>query len=185
MSIPLLPHNPDWFRQADLLIDDLGHLLGARALRLDHVGSTAVPGLIAKPKLHIDVTLAPGFSPAALSNDLLLYGYHDLGARFREDEVQMTRPAGPGPRTKKRENQELIIAHRLCLCASDCPSPAQRRQFRDALRGDASLAGRYAALKRDLTLKAGSTPDWETYNSGKTSFIEGVLSGEGMRLIQQ
>ncbi len=44
MSIPLLPHNPDWFRQADLLIDDLGHLLGAKALRLDHVGSTAVPG---------------------------------------------------------------------------------------------------------------------------------------------
>lgn len=97
MSIPLLPHNPDWFRQADLLIDDLGQLLGARALRLDHVGSTAVPGLNAKPKLHIDVTLVPGFSPAALSNDLLLYGYHDLGARFREDEVQMTRPAGPGP----------------------------------------------------------------------------------------
>ncbi|MCR9283662.1 MAG: GrpB family protein [Rhodobacteraceae bacterium] len=133
----------------------------------------------------MDVTLAPGLSPVALSNDLLLYGYHDLGARFREDEVQMTRPAGPGPRTKKRENQELIIAHRLCLCASDCPSPAQRRQFRDALRGDTSLAGRYAALKRDLALKARSNPDWETYNSGKTSFIEGVLSGEGMRLIQR
>ncbi|MCR9283663.1 MAG: hypothetical protein NXH99_18380 [Rhodobacteraceae bacterium] len=32
MPIPLLPHNPDWFRQADLLIDDLGHFLGARAL---------------------------------------------------------------------------------------------------------------------------------------------------------
>ncbi len=147
MSIPLLSHNPDWFRQADLLIDDLGHLLGARALRLDHVGSTAVPGLIAKPKLHIDVTLAPGFSPAALSNDLLLYGYHDLGARFREDEVQMTRPAGPAHRSKERENHELIIAHRLCLCAYDCPSPDQRRQFRDALRGDASLAGRLCRVE--------------------------------------
>lgn len=185
MLIPLLPHNPDWFRQADLLIDDLRLLLGTRVQRLDHVGSTAVPGLIAKPKLHIDITLAPGISPAALGIDLLRRGYENLGTRLREDEVQMTRPAGPSPLSSERENHALIIAHRLCLCACDCPSPEQRRQFRDALRGDASLARRYAALKRDLAIKAGSGPDWETYISGKTSFIESVISGEGERLIQR
>jgi GrpB-like predicted nucleotidyltransferase (UPF0157 family) len=158
-------------------MNDLRHLLGTRAERLDHVGSTAVPGLIAKPKLHIDISLASGVSPDALTNELLHLGYHNLGACFREDEVQMTRPAGPRFHQPGRNNQEGIIAHRLCLCAFGCPTPELRRKFRDALRGNESLAMRYAALKQDLSRKAGRDANWELYTSGKTGFIEDVLSG--------
>lgn len=186
MGISLQPHDPDWIRQADLLMNDLRHLLGTRAESLEHVGSTAVPGLIAKPKLHIDISLAPGVSPDALSSEFSLLGYHNLGTRFREDEVQMTRPAGPRLHQAGRNHPEVIIAHRLCLCAFGCPSPELRRKFRDALRGNESLAMRYAALKQDLSRKAGRDADWELYTSGKTEFIEDVLSsGQNRALITQ
>lgn len=183
MRISLLPHDPDWIRQADLLMDDLRHLLGTRAEGLDHVGSTAVPGLIAKPKLHIDISLAPGASADTVTHELLHLGSHNLGTRFRDDEVQMTRPAGPRPHPAGAKHQEVIIAHRLCLCAFGCPSPGLRRTFRDALRSNESLAMRYAALKQDLSRKAGQDADWEFYTSGKTSFIEDVLSSRKDRAL--
>ncbi|MFP3670716.1 GrpB family protein, partial [Priestia sp. SIMBA_032] len=55
MAIILIDHDPSWIETADRLIAQLREQLGPLVQRLDHVGSTAVPGLSAKPKLHIDI----------------------------------------------------------------------------------------------------------------------------------
>ncbi|MEM9633599.1 MAG: GrpB family protein [Pseudomonadota bacterium] len=175
MTIELVAHDPSWNDQADLLIEDLRFLLGGAVTRLDHVGSTSIPDLKTKPKLHIDVVLRPGTSPEPLSTDLEEYGYANLGYLHRAKEIQLTRsrgcrfgPNGSGPGT-------TVMAHRLCICQSDCVAPVERRRFRDALRNDAALVREYENLKQDLVERFGLLPDWESYNRGKTNFIKAVV----------
>ena len=63
IGIEVIDPDPDWPRQYDGLASRIREALGWRVLQLDHVGSTAVPGLPAKPIIDIDLTVAtPGAS---------------------------------------------------------------------------------------------------------------------------
>ncbi|POH65233.1 GrpB family protein, partial [Cryobacterium zongtaii] len=57
-SIDLVDYDPEWPTQAREIEGRLARLLGVRALRIDHVGSTSVEGLPAKPIIDLDVTVA-------------------------------------------------------------------------------------------------------------------------------
>jgi GrpB-like predicted nucleotidyltransferase (UPF0157 family) len=57
-SIEVTDPDPGWPRQYDSLADRIREALGWRVLQLEHVGSTAVPGLAAKPVIDIDLTVA-------------------------------------------------------------------------------------------------------------------------------
>ncbi|MEQ8779499.1 MAG: GrpB family protein [Roseibium album] len=176
MAIKLFSHDPDWIKQAELLIFDLSRLLGDKASRIDHVGSTAVPGLSAKPKLHIDITLCPDIEPVSLCPPFYLFGYANPGIVRREGEIQLTRPAGRRMFPYPPSGRPTLMAHRLCLCRSGHTASRHRRNFRDALRSDPVTAANYQQLKQELVARFGPAEDWERYNSGKTSFITNVLS---------
>ncbi|MES0810244.1 GrpB family protein [Roseibium sp. SCPC15] len=175
MTIELVGHDPSWSEQADRLIGDLRCLLGDTVARLDHVGSTSIPGLMTKPKLHIDVVLCPGISPEPVSIRLEEFGYANLGYLHNLKEIQLTRSKGFcfGPR--QSEPELSVLAHRLCICRSDCLAPVKRRRFRDALRNNPTLVQEYEKLKQDLIAKFGNPPDWDRYNGGKTDFINAVV----------
>lgn len=178
MPIKLFPHDPEWLRQAELLIRDLRILIGGAATRLEHVGSTAVPGLSAKPKLHIDILVARSVPLPDIRTRLVTAGYSDLGCLHRPDEVQLTRAAGSrfAPITQGESLQ--VMAHRLSLQHPGGGGEADRRRFRDALLRDADLAGRYGDLKSRLAEESGVSPDWDHYNDGKSAFIAAVLEKE-------
>ncbi|MDX5399484.1 MAG: GrpB family protein, partial [Actinomycetes bacterium] len=87
MAIEVVPHRPEWAAQFAKVRADLRAALHATPYRsIEHVGSTSVPGLAAKPILDIDVIAEPEDVPAVL-HALEVAGYRhcgDLGVAGRE-----------------------------------------------------------------------------------------------------
>jgi GrpB-like predicted nucleotidyltransferase (UPF0157 family) len=138
----------------------LAHLLDRVVERIEHVGSTAVPELAAKPLIDI----ALGFAGPALLDEgrarLLAAGYEDRGDLGEKGGVVVTKGT-PSERTH--------IIH-LVLVQSD-----QWRRFltfRDALRADPTVRDEYATLKRGLARQF--PDDREAYTGGKAPFVDSV-----------
>lgn len=134
---------------------------------VEHVGSTAVPGLIAKPVIDLMASVRdPGSAVSACGACLAAAGWHyvppelDTGHSWRRFFVK--------PDASRRRR----AAH-LHVIAAGHPRWAQQLAFRDALRRDSELAERYADLKR--TLAARHAGDREAYTRAKAEFVAGAL----------
>jgi len=135
-------------------------LLGDLVLDVHHIGSTAVPGLAAKPKLDMDAVVRSEDLGAALER------VQGAGFTFHGD------PYGDHRWTFTRDGHDGY-GIRLYVCAPGNRAHVERILFRDWLRGHPEDAAAYAALKRRLAAEAGG--DWERYTGGKTAFVEAVL----------
>jgi GrpB-like predicted nucleotidyltransferase (UPF0157 family) len=127
---------------------------------IHHVGSTAVPGLDAKPVIDILVGVAGLAESRAAFEPLAELRY--LYAPHRADEMHWFCKPNPARRT-----------HHLHLVPAGSRRFAAELAFRDALRGDRALATDYAGLKRRLA--ADLRDDREAYTEAKAAFIEAVL----------
>lgn len=125
-----------------------------------HVGSTAVPGLDAKPIIDILVGVESLEVSRACFEPLSRLEY--LYAPYRSDEMHWFCKPDPSRRT-----------HHLHLIPHDQPRYAEELAFRDRLRGNPALVHEYAALKRDLAARFGD--DREGYTDAKTVFIRRVI----------
>lgn len=125
-----------------------------------HVGSTAVPGLHAKPIIDImaGVRDLPSSTPAIEALKPLQYCYAD----YRADVMHWFCKPGDWERT-----------HHLNLVPFDSPLWRDRLAFRDRLTADAAVRSAYAELKVALASKYRN--DREAYTEGKTEFISSVL----------
>ncbi len=132
---------------------------GLPALTIEHVGSTAVPGLAAKPILDI----AAGRSPHTPASDYVAV-LESLDYVYRGD-------CGlPG---REFFRLGLLRSHHLHLVELGGIHWTRYLRFRDALRADSMRRDAYADLKRSL---ADRYPrDREAYIAGKTEFVESVL----------
>jgi GrpB-like predicted nucleotidyltransferase (UPF0157 family) len=125
------PAWPQWF---DGLAGRIRAALGPRAIQLEHVGSTAVPGLPAKPVIDIDLTVADPGDEAAYVPALEAAGFR---LRVREPwwyEHRVLRAEDP--------------ACNLHVFGFDSPEPVKHRIFRDWLRGHPDDRDLYAGTKR-------------------------------------
>jgi GrpB-like predicted nucleotidyltransferase (UPF0157 family) len=133
------------------------------ALRIDHVGSTAVPGLAAKPIIDMDVVLASERDLPAVTERLAAIGYRwrgDLGVPGRE---------AFGPR------RDLgLPPHQLYVVVEDNRAHLDHWLLRDLLRDDAQARERYAALKRRNVQLAGGNMD--AYVAAKAAFVAELLT---------
>ncbi|HVG47060.1 MAG TPA: GrpB family protein [Rubellimicrobium sp.] len=144
-------------REAQRLVRVLGPCLQA----IEHIGSTAVPGLAAKPVLDIMaavVTLEEADARLPLLA-ALGYGLHATGLRER---LVLQRAAQPG--------RPAVNLHIVTLAS--WPTRRERR-FRNRLRAHPEEATLYAALKRDLAGRFGS--DMEGYTRAKTALIQEIM----------
>jgi GrpB-like predicted nucleotidyltransferase (UPF0157 family) len=158
---------PTLIREYDLAWPDRFAALAARVqtalgdvmLRVEHVGSTAVPGLAAKPIVDLDVVVSRTDLPEAMRRLANLGYVHegDLGIAGRE---AFRWPAG-------------WERHHLYVVAEDAAELGRHLAFRDALRGDAVLRDQYAALKRSLA--AQHPHDIKARTQGKAAFIMATL----------
>ena len=134
--------------------------LGDLVVIVEHVGSTAVPGLAAKPIIDMDVVV-PSIAevPEAIARLATLGYVHrgDLGIAGREAFIS---PAGK-PR------------HHLYLCARGSDELRRHRSFRDYLLTHADEARAYEALKKDAALRFAN--DRAAYMEAKTGFVEAAL----------
>lgn len=155
-------HAPDprWSRAAAYWTGRLRSVLTSRDVVIDHVGSTAVPGLTAKPVIDLQVQVPdlndePTFRPALESLGLVL--------RARSVELCFFRPPAERPRD--------VHVH---ICEFGSRWARDHLMFRDALRADDGLAREYGSLKQRLARSFGN--DRAAYNSGKSKFIARVLA---------
>ena len=161
--VVVVPYDPAWPAAFALLLDRLAPVLGELAAGIEHVGSTAVPGLAAKPIVDVDVVIRHAEDLDETVRRLAALGYvhlGDLGIVGRE-----AFRSAPG-----------LPSHHLFVCASGAVPLQAHLTLRDALRGDPDLAFAYAALKRELAERY--RDDRDAYSEGKSAFITAVLLRE-------
>jgi GrpB-like predicted nucleotidyltransferase (UPF0157 family) len=167
--IRLEPYDPAWPARFEEEAAALREAFGTLALRIEHVGSTAVPGMLAKPVIDIQVSveslssLVP-FMPAM--SRLEYVHLVDPDPVFERAYPYFHKPA------------EWPHTHHVHLCEAGSELERRHLAFRDQLRSDAGARERYAALKRGLAaVHGGATHDErQGYADAKSEFVQSLLS---------
>ena len=169
VAIVIADYNPSWPSHDEQEKQTILKMLGAQILVIEHIGSTAVRGLAAKPIVDIIATVRDRQTADSSLPALAAVGYLDVTAQG--DHAEWFYCLG------KRLN-DTTYCH-LHLVKADSDFFARHLLFRDALLADAGLARRYETLKRELAAKFGA--DREGYTNAKTVFIESALTTAGKR----
>ncbi len=153
-------YDPEWPNQFQQTAERIRAALGERALRIEHAGSTAVPGLAAKPIIDIILVVSESANEQGYAAALEQAGYQ---LRIREPgwyEHRMFK----GPENK-------INLH---VFSVGCPEVERMLMFRDWLRANESDRELYARSKRALAQQAWKYT--QNYADAKTAVIEEILS---------
>lgn len=156
MGDAVVAYDPAWPETFAALGRKLRQELGDLAVRIDHIGSTAVPGLDAKPIIDVQISV-PSLEPVSL----YLPALERSGFVWRADNPERT----------KRYFRETQGARRTHVHVRRAGSFSEQVAllFRDYLRADSEWAARYAAEKHRLAHLL--LVDREAYVSGKDPFV--------------
>jgi GrpB-like predicted nucleotidyltransferase (UPF0157 family) len=159
--VGVVPSDPSWPRRFEEERDALARAIGAWAPGgIHHVGSTAVPGLEAKPVIDSLVGTEGLAESRACFEPLAQLGY--LDAPYRADEMHWFCKPHPGRRT-----------HHLHLVPAGSQRSHDELAFRDFLRSNPAVARDYGALKRRLAVEF--EHDREACTAAKADFIRSAL----------
>lgn len=161
-TVKVVPSDPRWPRTYARLAAGLTAALGGLARAVEHVGSTSVPGLPAKPIIDIAVLLVPGADADRLAKALAPLGYDFVGDTGDRGGLLFVLESRPGH----------VLAHLHAIADGD----EQWRRYlelRDLLRTDPAARAGYAELKHGLAARYGQ--DRAGYTDAKTDFIGGLL----------
>jgi GrpB-like predicted nucleotidyltransferase (UPF0157 family) len=164
--IEVVACDPRWPELFEEIRAGLERLLADLVLEIHHIGSTAVPGLCAKPKIDVDIVLRSASIPEAIERMKETGDYTFHGDLYGNGMWTFTTPGGPR-------------GQRLYLCAPDTATHLRRLLFRDHLRHHPETATAYAALKRRLASEA--VDDWDRYTGGKAPFVAEIVRREAAR----
>lgn len=158
--VELREWDPAWREAYEAEVDRLESIAGDRFLDFEHVGSTAVEGLVAKPVIDL----------VALVSDLdsardLIPVLEDHGYEHRPGEVRGRLFLAKGPRSNR--------THYLSIAEEGGEFHRETVAFRDYLRDHPDAAEEYARLKRELA--AEYPEDRDAYTERKGEFVERVL----------
>lgn len=154
--VEVVAYDPSWSIRFDEWRDRLRQSLGSVARRIEHIGSTAVPGLDAKPVVDIQVSVVDPEDEVSYVPAIEGLG---VSLRSREREAhRYFRPAGARKRT---------VQIHVCQVGSDWERT--HLLFRDYLRAEPAVRKAYASLKRELALRY--RDDRIAYTEGKNGFI--------------
>lgn len=154
---------PSWFEAEASRIRGA---IGDHALRIEHVGSTAIPGLDAKPVIDIQISVAALGLPRVYSEPLARIGYCHIPLGVFDSVYPFFQKPAEWPST-----------HHIHLCVSGSKQERQHLAFRDYLRAHPAVAAEYVALKRGLAAAHDglTLESRERYSLSKTRFVEAVL----------
>ena len=140
VGIEVADPDPAWPRRYDELAGLIREALGWRVLQLEHVGSTSVPRLAAKPVIDIDLTVADPERERDYMPALEVIGFR----------LVIREPWRYGHRALVADQPRS----NLHVYGFDSPEPVRHRMFRDWLRGNPGERERYAAAKRQAASAA-------------------------------
>ncbi len=164
--IEIVAPDPRWAERAAALIIDLEHRL-ERWLTgvVEHIGSTAVPGLAAKPILDLQAPVAELAVDTAVAAELAGDGWHLVPPDLDDQSWRRLLVHAPDGRHRR--------AHLHLAGPDDAGRMAAHRRFRDRLRAEPATRDAYAAFKRRLATELGD--DREAYTDAKAAFITETL----------
>ncbi|MBO4325536.1 MAG: GrpB family protein [Lachnospiraceae bacterium] len=161
------PYNEAWKQDFMDIKAELEPALGELALRIEHVGSTSVPGLSAKPIIDIDVVMEDYSKLQAVVDALAAIGYTHEGDQ-----------GIPGREAFKYDGKEHLRKHHLYVCPEDSAELRRHITFRDYLRSHPETVREYSRVKEE---GAKLYPyDIDRYIEHKSPFIEGVYKEIGL-----
>ena len=163
--ICIVPPDPSWDAICSTEVEAIRSAIAPARAFIDHVGSSAVPGLHGKPVIDLLVNLIDWNDEKSVVQALSTLGY-------RKDDVLGELPRHFFVRQLQGASAESVHLHVVPLHS---PYGRDMISFRDSLIGDAELSERYVALKRQL---ASDHPnDLDAYTAGKNEFVAKTLIG--------
>lgn len=160
--VKIVNYNPNWVQEFKQIKSYLMEFIRGKVVRVEHVGSTSVPGLPAKPIIDLDVIIESREELPEIITWLKQAGYEhegDLGIKGRE--------------VFREARNSQFLRHHLYVCTEENRAYKEHVSFRDHLRGDEQAKNEYAQLKRDLARKY--RYDVDSYCEAKTEFIHSIL----------
>jgi GrpB-like predicted nucleotidyltransferase (UPF0157 family) len=158
--VVLADYDPAWPQLFEQEVERIRAALGERALQIEHVGSTAVPGLAAKPIIDINLVVADSSDEESYVPDLEAAGY---ALRIREPEWFKHRMfRGDDPRVN------------LHVYSPGCEEVDKMRRFRDHLCTNDADRELYERTKRELAAR-----EWkytQHYADAKTAVITEIMA---------
>ena len=164
MRVYLVEYDYDWPALFTDERDRIVGVLGADSIAVEHIGSTAIPGMAAKPIIDIMVMVDDIETGSIYFEPLktLDYHYYPYGEDIFPERRWFCKP-DPIERT-----------HHLHLVERNTPFHRDHLLFRDYLRTNADAARRYESLKRCLAERY--PDDRDGYSDGKSDFVASILS---------
>ena len=159
-AIKIYDYDSDWPKKFEKHARIIAGALGDAAQRIEHIGSTSVPGLGAKPIVDILVVVTDSTDESTYLPQLEAAGYV---LRVREPDWNEHRMF----RTPEKD----VHIH---IYSTGCPEIQRNLIFRDRLRRNIHDRLRYEQTKRQLAAK--DLPDHQAYTDGKTEVIESVIA---------
>ena len=166
-QVVVLPYDEKWKQDYLAIKNELTDALDGLIIGIEHVGSTSVQGLSAKPIIDIDVIIKDNTVLENVISALAGIGYRhegDLGI--------------PGREAFKYDGKEHLRKHLLYVCAEDSTELKRHMLFRDHLRTHPDAVREYSSVKEE---GAGLYPyDIDGYIKHKTPFIERIYTEIGV-----
>lgn len=158
-KVRVVPNDPRWSHEFERAAAELAAVLGANLVAIHHIGSTAVPGIHAKPIIDLlpvvrDLSAVDARTPA-----LEKLGYEALGELGIAGRRYLRRCDAAGQRT-----------HHVHVFEQHSPHITRHLAFRDFLRAHPEQAQHYSALKQRLA--AAHPDDWNAYCDEKDAFVQ-------------
>lgn len=162
-------YDPAWPRDFEVLRQRIWPSLADVALRIEHVGSTSVPGLAAKPIIDMTIVVSTRDGVPKAIEQLAMLGYVHRGNLGIDDREAFDHPAG-------------LPRHNLYLCPEGTIGVVNQVAVRDYLRLNPEAAAQYGALKKQLADRFPN--DIDSYVLGKTDFVLDILRRAGLTMEQ-
>ena len=162
-TVRVVESDPRWPQDAALLGRRIRLALGPAADRIEHIGSTAVDGLAAKPIIDLAVRLPPGQEHDAVVEAFEADGWEFRGAAGSEGGLVFVL----SPKPLHRVAHVHVVDH-------DDPQWTRYLAVRDRLRTDERARTAYAVLKQNLARRFPT--DRGSYTAGKTAFVSRLLA---------
>lgn len=166
-KVIVTPYDPQWPANFEAIRRELAEALGSLALRIEHVGSTSVPGLSAKPIIDLDVVISDDSVFPEVKESLARIGYlheGDLGIAQREAFCY--------------QGKEHLQKHHLYVCPANSRELRRHIVFRDYLRTHPDAVKRYSEAKE---MAARLYPDdIDGYIRSKSPCIEEIYAQCGL-----
>ncbi|OAB28356.1 hypothetical protein PMSD_22800 [Paenibacillus macquariensis subsp. defensor] len=164
-------YNEEWPIMFNELQDILRYNLGELASYIEHVGSTSVPGLAAKPIIDIDIVIDSMVLLPQLIEKLSKIGYLHEGNLGIENREAFSRIDDKVPYNNEMNTKQ---EHHLYVCNKDSDALMKHIVFRNILRKRPDLVTSYSVLKQELAEKF--KDNRIAYTEGKTHFVNTVMN---------